>query len=104
VKEYGTGATVEGGFTSGETAVLIDDLITNGSSKIEAADKLKAASLEVHDVVVLIDRGSGAEESLAEAGLQLHAVFTLPELLDHWAASGVLEGGLLVELWKFLER
>jgi uridine monophosphate synthetase len=104
VKEYGTGATVEGGFQPGETAVLIDDLITSGTSKFEAVDKLRAAGLEVHDVVVLIDRRAGARASLSEVGLQLHSVFTLSELIDHWTKSGVLDGGVLARLNEFVAR
>ncbi len=61
-KEYGTRAAIEGEYKSGETVVLIDDLATTGDSKFETIDKLKAAGLHVHDVVVLIDRQSGARE------------------------------------------
>jgi uridine monophosphate synthetase len=104
VKEYGTGATVEGGYQQDETAILIDDLITSGASKFEAIDKLRAAGLEVHDVVVLIDRGAGARESLSEVGLQLHSVFTLSELIDQWATSGTLDEGLLEKLEEYLAR
>ena len=104
VKEYGTGASVEGGFEPGETAILIDDLVTSGGSKFEAVDKLRGAGLEVDDVVVLIDRGSGTSESLSEAGLRLHSVFTLPDLVKHWGASGALDEDVLVELKEFLER
>jgi uridine monophosphate synthetase len=104
VKVYGSGATVEGGFQPGETAILIDDLISSGASKFEAVDKLRAAGLEVRDAVVLIDRGAGAQASLSEAGLQLHYVFTLSELIDHWKVAGSLDEELLVELKDFLAR
>ena len=73
---------------SGEQVVVIDDLATTGGSKFEAIDKLTAAGLMVKDVVVLIDRQSGARQALAEAGIQMHAVFTLTELLDHWEKTG----------------
>ena len=104
VKEYGTGATVEGGFHPGETVVLIDDLVTSAGSKVEAVDKLTAVGLKVRDVVVLIDREAGARASLRESGLELHAVYTLSELIDHWTESGVLDVGLLAKLRKFLAR
>ncbi len=104
VKEYGTGATVEGGFNPGETVVLIDDLVTSAGSKFEAVDKLTAVGLKVRDVVVLIDREAGARASLRESGLELHAVYTLSELIDHWSESGALDEGLLAKLRKFLAR
>ena len=104
MKEYGTRATIEGGFEPGETAVLIDDLTTSGGSKLEAVDKLTAAGLEVRDVVVLIDREAGSGESLSAVGLQLHSVFTLAQLIDHWTASGALNESLLAKLEEFLAR
>ncbi|MCC6147591.1 MAG: orotidine-5'-phosphate decarboxylase [Anaerolineaceae bacterium] len=87
-KEYGTRALVEGEFHSGERAVVIDDLATTGGSKFEAIDKLTDAGLQVQDVVVLIDRQSGAGEALAQAGYRLHAVLTLTDLLDYWQSAG----------------
>ena len=60
VKSYGTKAEIEGLYDAGETVVVIDDLATTGRSKFEAIEKLTAADLNVKDVVVLIDRQSGA--------------------------------------------
>ncbi|MFQ5942775.1 MAG: orotidine-5'-phosphate decarboxylase [Anaerolineales bacterium] len=104
VKSYGTGQFVEGGIEPGETAVLIDDLATTGASKFEAAERLAAAGLQVSDVVVLIDREGGARESLAEAGLSLHSVFTLSRLIEYWSASSALDGELLAKLEEYLAR
>ena len=87
-KDYGTRAEIEGEYKAGETAALIDDLATTGGSKFEAIDKLQAADLVVKDVVVLIDRQSGAREALRQAGYTLHAVVTITQLLDHWERTG----------------
>ncbi len=87
VKEYGTRAEIEGEYHSGERVVIIDDLATTGGSKFEAIEKLAAAGLEIKDVVVLIDRQSGASEALAQAGYRLHAVLTLTALLDYWEST-----------------
>lgn len=84
VKTYGTKAEIEGEYQAGETVVVIDDLATTGGSKFEAIEKLTGAGLVVKDVVVLVDRQSGAKESLAEAGYTMHAVLTISEMLDHW--------------------
>jgi len=83
-KDYGTAAAIEGLYHPGEMIVLIDDLATTGGSKFEAIEKLNAVGLKVRDVVVLIDRESGAKEGLAKEGYNLHALFTLTQLLDHW--------------------
>lgn len=91
VKGYGTKASVEGVFSEGQVAVVLDDLATTGDSKVEGIDKLRDVGLVVHDVVVLIDRQSGAVEAMAKVGVGLHAAFTIGELLDRWEASGAID-------------
>jgi uridine monophosphate synthetase len=91
VKAYGTKAEIEGEYRAGETIVVIDDLATTGGSKFEAIKKLTGAGLVVKDVVVLVDRQSGAKETLAEAGYTMHAVLTINEMLDHWEKTDKVE-------------
>src|SRR5574342_885194 len=90
-KSYGTKAEIEGEYRAGETAVIIDDLATTGGSKFEAIEKLTAAGLIVKDVVVLVDRQSGAKESLEQAGYSMHAVLTIGQLLEYWEGNGMVE-------------
>lgn len=89
VKDYGTKAAVEGPYVAGDRVVVLDDLITTGLSKFEGIDRLRAAGLVVADVVVLVERGGGAA-ALAEAGLRLHSVFDLRDLLVYWAGKGAI--------------
>ena len=103
-KSYGTEAEIEGEYHSGETVVVIDDLATTGGSKFEAIEKLTGAGLVVKDVVVLIDRQSGAKESLAQAGYSLHAVLTIGQLLEYWEETGKVERDKIEEARKFLEQ
>lgn len=102
-KTYGTKAEIEGEYHAGETVVVIDDLATTGGSKFEAIEKLIGAGLFVKDVVVLVDRQSGAKESLEQAGYHLHAVLTITQLLDHWEANGKAAKEKIEETRKFLE-
>jgi uridine monophosphate synthetase len=88
VKEHGTRNAVEGAFVPGETVVLLDDLVTTGGSKVEAAEPLLAAGLVIKDIAVLIDREQGGSRELQEKGYRLHAVLTLGQLLQHLVDSG----------------
>jgi uridine monophosphate synthetase len=101
-KAYGTKADIEGDYHAGEKIVVIDDLATTGGTKFEAIEKLTSAGLIVRDVVVLIDRESGASEALQAAGIHLHAVFTLSTLLDQWEIRGVLEKDKVEAIREFL--
>jgi uridine monophosphate synthetase len=80
-KRYGTGRQVEGKWDVGQTAIVIEDLITSGDSILQAVASLKAAGLQVRDAIVLIDREQGGREALAEHGYNLHAVTTLSRML-----------------------
>ena len=102
VKTYGTKAEIEGEYHASEIVVVIDDLATTGGSKFEAIEKLTGAGLVVNDVVVLVDRESGAKESLAQAGYSMHAVLTISQLLDHWEANGNVEKDKIEETRLFI--
>jgi uridine monophosphate synthetase len=102
VKSYGTKAEIEGEYHPGEIVVVIDDLATTGGSKFEAIDKLTAAGLVVKDVVVLVDRQSGARESLAQAGYAMHSVLTISEMLAHWEATGKVSQAYIQATREFL--
>lgn len=103
-KTYGTKAEIEGDYRAGDTVVVIDDLATTGGSKFEAIEKLTGAGLVVKDVVVLVDRQSGAKESLKQAGYSLHAVLTITDMLDYWEKTGKVEKDKIEETRKFLKR
>lgn len=103
-KAYGTKAEIEGEYHPGETALIIDDLATTGGSKFEAIEKLTAAGLLVRDVVVLIDRQSGARQALERAGLRLHAVLTISEMLDDWEANNKVPAEKIAATREFLSK
>ncbi len=102
-KSYGTKAEIEGEYHAGETVLIIDDLATTGGSKFEAIEKLTGAGLIVKDVVVLVDRQSGAKESLEQAGFNLHAVLTISVLLDYWEETGKVDKDKIAETRNFLK-
>jgi uridine monophosphate synthetase len=102
VKTYGTKAEIEGEYHAGETVVVIDDLATTGGSKFEAIEKLTGVGLVVRDVVVLVDRQSGAKESLEQADYSMHAVLTITQLLEHWEKTGKVETDKIEETRAFL--
>jgi uridine monophosphate synthetase len=87
-KGHGLARQIEGAFQPGDRAVVLDDLITTGGSKLAAIEPLQAAGLQVQDVVVLIDREQGGLEELEAAGYRLHAVLGLHEMLDTLVKAG----------------
>ena len=102
-KSHGTRAIIEGEYSPGEVAVVIDDLVTTGASKFEAIEHLESVGLQISDVVVLIDRQSGARGGLSDRGIKMHAVFDLDELMEYWSGSGAISSEQAEQVRVFLE-
>lgn len=81
-KAYGTQQEIEGVFQPGQTCLIIEDVVTTGSSVLEVAEKLKSAGLIVQDAAVVINREQGGIENLQERNLILHAAFLLRDILN----------------------
>jgi orotate phosphoribosyltransferase/uridine monophosphate synthetase len=90
-------APPEGSFMSGQAALIVDDLITSGTSIVRTVARLREAGLTVRDAIVLIDREQGAAENLRAHGIHLTSLLTLRKLLTY----GV-ETARLAPVW--LER
>ncbi len=80
-KSYGTGKLIEGTWEKGETAVILDDLITSGDSILQTANILEEAGLNTSDAVVLIDRQQGGAQTVRQRNIALHAGITLSQAL-----------------------
>ncbi len=102
-KSYGTGQAIEGSYRPGNRAVLLDDLITTGGSKLEAIASLEGAGLIVEDVIVLIDREQGGRRELAEAGYRLHAALKLRDMAALLAREGRISPAEEQRLLAFLK-
>ena len=87
----GHNAQVEGGDVEGLNVLLVDDLTTDGSSKLTFARGLRAAGAVVEHVLTIFyhDVFPGAAERLAQAGLTLHPLATWDDILRSPAASAV---------------
>ena len=89
-KDYGTKRIIEGRFEPGETVVLIDDVITDGASKFEAAEPLTQAGLLVKDFAIFLDREQGGADRLREKGYALHSALRISAVLAYLHEAGRL--------------
>ncbi|NIM04823.1 MAG: orotate phosphoribosyltransferase [Armatimonadetes bacterium] len=79
-KTYGTCNLVEGGFSRGEKAVVVEDVITTAGQVCASIREMRKLGLVVEHVVCVIDRQQGGSQSLKEIGCSLGSAFTLGEL------------------------
>ncbi|MGK7877860.1 MAG: bifunctional orotidine-5'-phosphate decarboxylase/orotate phosphoribosyltransferase [Xenococcaceae cyanobacterium] len=100
VKAHGTRRLVEGKFHSGETVVVIDDILITGKSVIKGAQKLQSVGLKVRDIVVFINHEEGVRERLEKNGYRSHAVLTISEIAQTLYEAGRLSPEQFKVLFK----
>jgi uridine monophosphate synthetase len=101
-KDYGTKKLIEGEYRAGETVVVIDDMTTDGASKLEVIAPFEKEGLVVKDIAVLLDRQHGAQKNLAEKGYKLHSVITLGDALKVLSAENIIDRIMLKRAQDFL--
>jgi uridine monophosphate synthetase len=89
-KDHGTRRTIEGTFAPGDLVVPIDDVITDGASKFQAAAPLLEAGLVVRDFVIFLDREQGGADRLREKGYTLHSALRISAVLAYLRDTGRL--------------
>ena len=87
-KSHGLGKDIEGHWQPGERVVVIEDVITTGGSIVSSVELFRSAGLIVEDAIVLLDRQQGGVENLKKAGIRVHSVLALGDVLDLLSETG----------------
>jgi orotate phosphoribosyltransferase len=80
-KTHGRGNRIEGSFEPHDRVMVIEDVVTTGSSALSAVTALREAGASIAGVMALVDRDEGGREAIEAAGLSLRALFRIGELL-----------------------
>ena len=81
-KEHGTTKSIEGKISAGMKVVMVDDVVTTGTSVLNGINQLKEAGLLVSDLHVIINRLEGADKALSDIGVQTHQLTDILEITD----------------------
>jgi orotate phosphoribosyltransferase len=80
-KAYGTCKLAEGIDIQNKNVCIIEDVVTTGGQIKLSAEDLKQVGANVKAVLCVIDRQQNGKENLYEAGLVLHSLLTMDELV-----------------------
>jgi len=91
-KQHGKESRIEGRLTAGQKVVLVEDLISTGTSSIGAAVALKESGAELLGVVAIFTYGLDvAEQRFAEADIPWAALTNFNALMADSLARGALK-------------
>jgi orotate phosphoribosyltransferase len=104
-KGFGRNARIEGDLQPGQRAILVEDLATDGGSKLSFVEGLREAGAEcAHTFVVFhYDIFPAGIEQLREAGVALHALATWWDVIALAESEGSLDKGGLKTVRAFLD-
>ena len=103
-KGFGRNAQIEGYLEEGSNVLLVEDLATDGGSKLLFANALRdAGAICAHSFVVFYyDIFAHAKTELSEAGLSLHYLATWWDVLDAIKASDKFDANAAQTVEAFL--
>lgn len=107
-KGYGKGAQIEGVLEAGQRVLLVEDLVTDGGSKLVFQQGIEAAGGSVKHCLCVFEYYSElaglreARERLQEHGIQLHSLSHWDELLTVMMSQGQLTVDQREQILMFL--
>jgi orotate phosphoribosyltransferase len=104
-KGFGRNALIEGDVPEGKETLLVEDLTTDGQSKIQFTEALRAAGAIVNHAFVVFFYGvfPGSLETLAAMGITLHHLCTWWDVLEACKDRPYFADTALAEVRRFLE-
>lgn len=82
-KTHGMATWIEGNLKRKDKVIIVDDVITTGTSTIRAIDKANEAGFEVLKIIVLVDRQEeNGKENIERHGVKVDALFTKDDFMS----------------------
>ncbi|MCB2129370.1 MAG: orotate phosphoribosyltransferase [Rhodobacteraceae bacterium] len=103
-KGYGRNARIEGVMTEGQRVLLVEDLTTDGGSKLSFVDAIRETGASCAHTAVIFYYGIFPEtvETLGKHGVTLHHLCTWWDVLAEARESRVFDAATLSEVEAFL--
>ena len=103
-KGYGRNARIEGAMGEGERVLLVEDLTTDGGSKLSFVDAIRETGATCGHTAVIFYYGifPETEKTLGDHGVKLHHLCTWWDVLAEARASGAFDAKTLAEVEAFL--
>ena len=82
-KTHGTGKLIEGPFNRSDRVVVTEDVITTGSSALQAVEALRDAGAAILGVLALVDREEGGRQAIEREGFSVRVLASARAIVSH---------------------
>ena len=80
-REHGTSKQIEGGDVKNKKVLIVEDVTTSGGSVVKTIQILRENKGQVDEVLVIVDRESGAEEKLRNLDVNFIPLLSVSDIL-----------------------
>ena len=101
-KAYGTKKIIEGNFKQGDNCVIIEDVVTSGSSILETAYILRKEGLKVIEAFVVIDREQNGKQNIENHGIRVKSLYTTTRLLAYLLETNKITPKIVKDVTDYL--
>ncbi|MBY5989061.1 orotate phosphoribosyltransferase [Roseovarius atlanticus] len=104
-KGYGRNARIEGAMTDADRVLLVEDLTTDGGSKLSFVDAIRDTGASCGHTAVIFYYGifPETEKTLGDHGVALHYLCTWRDVLEEARAQGSFDASTLDGVESFLD-
>ena len=105
-KGFGINKQIEGNFQKNDNTLLIEDLATDGGSKIIFVNALREAGLKVKDIFVIFyyDIFDFASSELSKLDVKIHSLCTWNDIINYIESERVFKDSEILNLKEFLSN
>ena len=103
-KGFGINKQIEGNFQKNDNTLLVEDLATDGGSKIIFVNALREAGLKVKDIFVIFyyDIFDFASSELSKLDVKIHSLCTWSDIIKYIESEKILSQSEILNLKEFL--
>ncbi|KAK5641421.1 hypothetical protein RI129_009968 [Pyrocoelia pectoralis] len=101
-KSYGMRKMIEGVYKEGDRCLIIEDVVTSGSSIIETLEDLNEVGIHCSHALILMDRQQGGTNNLIKEGVTMHSLLNMTHLLKYLREANYIDDSTVNKVTNYM--
>ncbi|XP_022115564.2 uridine 5'-monophosphate synthase [Pieris rapae] len=103
-KSYGTKKLIEGHYKVGEKCLIIEDVVTSGSSVMETVNDIRKEGLKAEEAIIILDREQGGRQNLEANDVKMKALLTMSKLIEILVENNKINKATANDVHNYLQN